>query len=429
MGGGGQTYSTANPIAGTEDDTLYQYERFGMTQYAFDVSPGTYSVTLKFAEIYYNTKVGDRVFSVRAEGVTVVTGLDLLKTVGRYVAYDYSFLATVTDYQLNLEFQVTTGAAKVNAIRVMYLGGGAETATPTPTPSQTPVVLVTGTPTITRTPTSTPLPHDPYEPNDSTDQATSMSPNRDYLGYIESTDDVDFFAFDVSDPNAFIWGALTDLPADYDLFLHGPDGAIVGWSNYGGRTPEYILNYAVNGQSGRYYLRVVGYNRAYSGDAPYRLRVELRAATPTATPTRTATGTATPTLTPTATRTATATATRLPLDPNEPNNVFDQATVSTPGTAYFGYMDSAGDVDFYRFTVAAAGRQIAVSLTQLPADYDLYLADPARLIVATSRYGGAANEYVYWTALTPGTYYVYVVGFNHAYEPLLPYRVMIQVSQ
>jgi hypothetical protein len=425
IGGVGQTYSAANPIEGTIDDTLYQSEHYGMTQYAFDVSPGTYSVTLKFAEIYYSTAVGGRIFSVKAEGATVVSNLDILKEYGRYVAHDRSFFVTVSDYQLNLEFTASVGAAKVNAIRIAFVGGGEATPTPTATqtsaPGATATYTATATPTQTRTPTATATPRDPYEPNDTIEQATQMTAGRDYLGYIESGQDIDYYAFSVTDGNALIWASLTDLPADYDLFLHRPDRSLAAWSNYGGNTPEYILNEPVGGLTGVWYLRVVGYDRGYNLNTPYRLRLEVRTATATPTPTRTQTGTATPT------RTPTATATRLPLDQFEPNNTFDQATLVTAGAVVFAYMDSAVDADYYKLSVQAGGR-LALSLTQLPADYDLYLADPTRNVVAMSRYGGTANEYLFYTAPSAGTYYIYVVGFNHAYEPAVPYRLIIQVN-
>jgi len=421
VGGVGQTYSNNAAIANTEDDTLYQTEHWGMSQYAFDVAPGVYSVTLKFAEIYYATGIGGRVFDVKAEGRTIVDDLDVLKEAGRYTALDRSFLVTVDDWQLNLEFSATMGSAKVNAIRVAYAGGGEPTATPTATASAT-ASAPTATATVTPTPSATQRPKDPYEPNETFEQATAMSPNTDYLGYIESEQDVDIYAFEAGDPNGFIWVSLTDLPADYDLFLYAPDGALAAWSTYAALTPEYILNYPVDGQTGRYYLRVVGYARAMNGDTPYRLRLELRGPTPTPTPTRTATGTATPT------RTATATATRQPQDPNEPNDTFEQATTLSAGQAMMGYIDSAGDVDYFKINVGAAGKVVAVSLTLLPADYDLYLADSGRNVVAMSRYGGAANEFIFYTAPAAGTYYIYVAGFNHAYNPSATYRLMAQVN-
>lgn len=421
IGGVGQTYSASNPIANTEDDPLYQTEHWGMSQYAFDVAPGVYSVTLKFAEIYYATMVGGRVFDVKAEGFTVISGLDVLREAGRYAALDRSFLVPVDDWQLNLEFSALAGSAKVNAIRVAYVGGGPATATPTATATAT-SPAATATPTVTATATATARPKDPYEPNETFEQATPMQPGTDYLGYIESEQDVDVYAFTVSDPNGFIWASLTDLPADYDLFLYAPDRSLLAWSTYAGLTPEYILNQPVDGTVGQYYLRVVGYARAMNSEAPYRLRLELRSATPTVTPTRTATGTAT------ATRTPTATATRQPLDPNEPNDTFEQATALTAGVPMLGYIDSASDVDYYRLTVPAGGKQIAVSLTLLPADYDLYLADSGCNVVAMSRYGGTANEFIFYTAPAAGTYYIYVAGFNHAYNPSATYRLLAQVN-
>ena len=90
------------------------------------------------------------------------------------------------------------------------------------------------------------------------------------------------------------------------------------------------------------------------------------------------------------------------------------------------YMDTSTDGDYYKFS-AAAGKTVAVSLTQLPADYDLYLADSGRNLVAMSRYGGAASEYIFFTAPAAGTYYVWVVGYNKAYDPVSPYRLMVQL--
>jgi|GEM_PF-1915175 len=429
--GASQTYSTTNGIDGTDDDPLYQTERYYVSEYRFDALPGTYSVTLKFAEIYYATNPGQRVFSVNAEGQTVISGLDVVAQAGgRYKALDRSFTVNVTDYQLNLEFIASAGPAALNALHVKYMGGGPPTATPTAT--STAIAGATATATATAlpsaTPTATATPRDPYEPNNSFDQATAMEPNRDYRGYIDSPSDGDYFAFSVNEANSYIWASLTDLPADYDLFLYGPDHSLVDWSNHGGTMSEYILNYFVGNQTGVYYLLVVGYNRAFDGVNPYRLRMEIRQATPTATPTLTMTATPTPTFTPTGTRTPTATATRLPLDPYEPNNSFDQATAIVAGNAYTAYLDNISDTDYYKFTVPAAGRMIMASLTMLPADYDLYLADPSRNVVAWSRYGGTASEYLFFTAPSAGTYYLIVVGYNHAYDPTNSYRLAVQLN-
>src|SRR4051794_22332489 len=57
---GGKTHSTSRKIAGTQDDPIYQSERWGMTAYRFAVAQsGTYHVTLRLAEITYS-QVGTR---------------------------------------------------------------------------------------------------------------------------------------------------------------------------------------------------------------------------------------------------------------------------------------------------------------------------------------------------------------------------------
>jgi hypothetical protein len=114
---GGGTYTTTAAIAGTEDDRLYQSERYGNFSYTMPVANGEYEVTLKFAEIYF-TSVGQRVFNVLIEGKTVISKLDLVAQVGSKVAYDVVVPVTVADGVLNLAFQSVVNNAKVSALKV-----------------------------------------------------------------------------------------------------------------------------------------------------------------------------------------------------------------------------------------------------------------------------------------------------------------------
>ncbi len=114
---GGKIFATGYAISGTLDDTLYQSERWGMTGYSFDVAAGTYNVQFKFAEIY-GWKAGQRLFDVQIEGQTVISNLDIFATVGRYTAFDRSFLVQVTDGKLDIAFVARVDAPKINAIRV-----------------------------------------------------------------------------------------------------------------------------------------------------------------------------------------------------------------------------------------------------------------------------------------------------------------------
>jgi hypothetical protein len=118
---GGTTYSKANAIAGTVDDALFQTERYGTFSYNIPVPSGTYSVTLRFAELYW-TSAGKRVFNVSLEGQTVVSNLDLFAAVGANTALDRTFQITVTDGTLNIGFTTVVDNAKVSAIQVVSAG-------------------------------------------------------------------------------------------------------------------------------------------------------------------------------------------------------------------------------------------------------------------------------------------------------------------
>lgn len=83
---GGSVNSTSDPIAGTDDDGLYQTERYGKYSYEVPVSAATYDVALHFNELYQTT-AASRVFSVTVEGQTLFSDLDLYATAGHDTAY------------------------------------------------------------------------------------------------------------------------------------------------------------------------------------------------------------------------------------------------------------------------------------------------------------------------------------------------------
>ncbi len=112
-----KTYQTAADIAATEDDFLYQSERFGNFSYALPVANGLYQVTLKFAEIYWDES-GRRVFDVLIEGHKVISELDLYARVGKDCAYDFVEMVNVVDGSLNIDFETIRDNAKVSAILV-----------------------------------------------------------------------------------------------------------------------------------------------------------------------------------------------------------------------------------------------------------------------------------------------------------------------
>ena len=114
---GGYPASTTAAITGTVDPTLYQTERYGNFSYNIPLANGNYTVTLKFAEIYW-TAAGKRIFNVSMQGTQVISNLDIYAHVGKNVAYDLSFPVSVTNGTLNITFTTVADNAKVSAISV-----------------------------------------------------------------------------------------------------------------------------------------------------------------------------------------------------------------------------------------------------------------------------------------------------------------------
>lgn len=95
-------------IAGTPDQTLYKTHRWrnGNLFYNIPVTPGTYEVTLHFAETYGpNNAVGMRIFDVNMEGNTVIDNFDPVAAAGgQYRAVFRTIRIEITDGNLDLDF-------------------------------------------------------------------------------------------------------------------------------------------------------------------------------------------------------------------------------------------------------------------------------------------------------------------------------------
>ena len=121
---GGSTASTTSNIANTPDPKLYQTERYGNSSYVFTVPAGSYTVILKFAEIYW-TATGKRLFNTTINGTQVLTNFDIVAAAGAaFTAIDRSFPVTVTGNSITIQF--STGSAdlpKISAIEIKAASG------------------------------------------------------------------------------------------------------------------------------------------------------------------------------------------------------------------------------------------------------------------------------------------------------------------
>ena len=111
------------------------------------------------------------------------------------------------------------------------------------------------------------------------------------------------------------------------------------------------------------------------------------------------------------TTTAIVTNCQSPLD-NATNGTTAGAAVIPFNTNVTGLISPASDIDYYRFAITRAGR-ITITLTTLPANYNVRLRNAAGTQVAIAQRTGTSNESFNYTAAV-GTYYVEVYGANAA---------------
>lgn len=125
---GGMLVQRHDPVAGADDEGLYQNERFGNFSYIIPVAlGGRYDVTLKFCEDWMGPDrtggggVGSRVFDVSFNGRLLLANFDVFKQVGSLHALDKTFKGLEPNGQGKLTFAFTPihGYAMVNAIEVL----------------------------------------------------------------------------------------------------------------------------------------------------------------------------------------------------------------------------------------------------------------------------------------------------------------------
>lgn len=114
----GTSHSTKDDIERTNDDSLYQKNRFGKpVSYKIPLANKTYKVTFMYAETFHK-KEGRRIFDVFIEGVKVTSNLDVFAKVGKNVAYSETYEVTLVDGELNIEFVSIVDNANVSAIKI-----------------------------------------------------------------------------------------------------------------------------------------------------------------------------------------------------------------------------------------------------------------------------------------------------------------------
>ena len=115
-------------------------------------------------------------------------------------------------------------------------------------------------------------------------------------------------------------------------------------------------------------------------------------------------------------------------DQYEPNDVFGSPAPVSTGVNLIAQINSASDVDYYSFTNTASQRKVSISLTNLPADYDMQLYRTNGFLLRTSQNRGTVDESFTLNTNTIDTYIVSVYGYNGAFSSSQCYTLNIQLS-
>ena len=115
-------------------------------------------------------------------------------------------------------------------------------------------------------------------------------------------------------------------------------------------------------------------------------------------------------------------------DVYEPNESRTGAKTIPLSSNVSARISSATDKDYLKFVNTTAARNVRVSVTNLPADYDLKLYRSSTL-VGTSQNSGTSNEsLIYNNTQAATTYTAYVYGYNGAFNATLCYTIRAEIS-
>ena len=124
--GNGSTFATSSAIGGTEEDGLYQTERWNPGGFTYDVDTGngTFDVELNFAEIWGGAaSAGQRVFDLFIEDTLVFDDLDISGTAGFNEALDLIGEVTVTDGALTISTSAEVQNPKISGFSIWEASG------------------------------------------------------------------------------------------------------------------------------------------------------------------------------------------------------------------------------------------------------------------------------------------------------------------
>ena len=216
-----------------------------------------------------------------------------------------------------------------------------------------------------------------FEPNETTTAAVAIASGVVNSAAITTTTDVDYFKITTTATSNMVYNLVGPSGVDFDLTIYNSAGTQLSTTT--GTTATETIS-LTSQAAGTYYIKVFGYTGALSVTC-YTIQA-----------------------------TATIVTSCQSTKDTSTNNVSTGAAVIPFNTNLNGRIDVGGDVDHYKFTITTRGT-ITLTLTTLPANYNLRLVNSAGTVLVTSSNTGTTNETINYTAAA-GVYYARVYGTN-----------------
>lgn len=103
-------------------------------------------------------------------------------------------------------------------------------------------------------------------------------------------------------------------------------------------------------------------------------------------------------------------------DNYEPNETMATAAVIPVNTDVFALISSIADIDCFKFSTAGNAKNIKITLTDLPADYNIELYKSDGSLVGSSMKSGTTGEQIIYNTNKAGSYYIYVYGYAGVFD-------------
>ena len=115
-------------------------------------------------------------------------------------------------------------------------------------------------------------------------------------------------------------------------------------------------------------------------------------------------------------------------DSYESNNTLSAAKSIAVNANITALLNTSTDVDSFKISNTLTSKNIRVTLSNLPADYDLRLYNSAGTLLYTSANGGSTIEQIKYNNAPVGTYYIRVYGYNGAFNASTCYTLRADIS-